>query len=41
LDNPRKSTAVIPKLDAMGLLPIAGMEVVAVEKVDGALDKLL
>jgi len=33
--------AVIPKLAAKGLSPIAGMEVLAVEKVDEALDKLL
>ena len=33
--------AVIPKLAAKGLSPIAGMEVMAVEKVDEALDKLM
>ena len=33
--------AVIPKLAAKGLLPIPGMEVVAVEKVDEALELLL
>ncbi len=33
--------AVIPKLAAKGLAPIAGMEVVAVEKADEALDKLI
>ena len=33
--------AVIPKLAAKGLPPITGMEVVAVEKVDEALDKLM
>jgi DNA repair protein RadA/Sms len=33
--------AVIPKLAAKGLSPIAGMEVVVVEKVDEALEKLL
>ncbi len=33
--------AVIPKLAAKGLSPIAGMEVVAVEKVDEALELLL
>jgi len=33
--------AVIPKLAAKGLPKIPGIEVVAVEKVDEALDKLL
>jgi hypothetical protein len=33
--------AVIPKLAAKGLAKIPGMEVVAVEKVDEALDKLI
>lgn len=33
--------AIIPKLAAKGLSPIPGIEVVAVEKVDEALERLM
>jgi len=37
----KKSTDIFRNLAAKGLPPIAGMEVMAVEKVDQALERLL